>query len=50
VLGVLLLAWAAMGSRSAGTPLDPQQWRARPAVLAGLGVVWAGWAVRRALR
>ncbi len=47
-LGVLLLAWTVTGARSAGTPLDPARWRPRPALLAVAGLVWAGWAVRRA--
>lgn len=49
-LGLLLVAWAVTGRRSAGTALDPREWRARPAVAAPLGLLWAGWAVRRARR
>ena len=49
-LGVLLLAWSLTGRRSAGTVLDPRRWRARPAVAVLLGLLWAGWAVRRATR
>lgn len=49
VLGVLLLAWAAGGRRTTGTPVDPRRWRLRPAVVAGL-LLWAGWAVARARR
>lgn len=49
-LGVLLLAWSMTGPRSAGTSLDPRQWRPRPAVVAVLGLLWAVWAVRRATR
>lgn len=47
VLGLLLVAWAAGGRRTTGTPLDPSRWRLRPAVVAGL-LLWAGWALRRA--
>ena len=49
-LGVLLVAWATTGVRSAQTPLDPRCWRVRPAVLVGGGALWAGWALRRARR
>ena len=49
-IGLLLLAWSLTGARSAGTVLDPRQWRARPAVVVALGVLWAGWALRRAAR
>ena len=49
VLGALLLAWAAGGRRTTGTPVDPRRWRLRPAVVAGL-LLWAGWAVHRASR
>ena len=45
-LGALLVTWALTGARCAGTPLDPQRWRGRPALLAVL--LWAAWAVRRA--
>lgn len=47
-LGLLLLAWATTGARSAGTLLDPQRWRGRPVLPAVL--LWALWAVRRASR
>jgi hypothetical protein len=47
-LGVLLLAWAVTGRRSAGTPLDPRRWESRPALLAAAGACWAVWALRRA--
>ena len=50
VLGLLLVAWAAGGRRTTGTPLDPRRWRLRPAAAAGLGAVWLLWAVRRARR
>jgi hypothetical protein len=48
-LGVLLVAWAVTGCRSADTPLDPRQWRVGPGLLvAGLAwAVWAVWAARR---
>ncbi|MCW2680555.1 MAG: hypothetical protein JWM62_1956, partial [Frankiales bacterium] len=36
--------------RSAGTVLDPRQWRARPAVVVAAGLLWATWALRRAAR
>jgi hypothetical protein len=49
VLGLLLLAWAAGGARTAGTPLDPRRWRLSPAVVAALAL-WLAWALRRALR
>jgi hypothetical protein len=47
-LGVLLLAWAVTGRRSAGSPLDPRRWGSRPALLAVAGGCWALWALRRA--
>ena len=47
VLGVLLVAWAVGGRRTAGTPLDPRRWRMHPGVVVGLGL-WAAWTVRRA--
>ena len=46
-LGLLLLAWAAGGRRTAGTPLDPRRWRMHPGVVVGLAL-WAVWALRRA--
>lgn len=49
-LGVLLLAWAVTGARSAGTALDPGRWRPRPAVVVAAGGVWMVWALRRARR
>lgn len=49
-LGVLLVAWSIGGGRTAGTRLDPQRWRPRPAVAAGLAAAWAVWALRRASR
>lgn len=49
-LGMLLLAWAVTGRRSAGTPLDPRRWGSRPVLLAAAGACWAVWALRRARR
>lgn len=49
-LGVLLLAWAVTGRRSADTPLDPRRWGGRPVLLAAAGTCWAVWALRRLRR
>ena len=44
-LGLLLVAWAAGGRRTTGTPVDPRRWRLSPAVVALLAgwLCWAAW-------
>ncbi|TAL12155.1 MAG: DUF2752 domain-containing protein, partial [Frankiales bacterium] len=48
-LGLLLVAWAAGGRRTTGTPVDPRSWRLSPPVVALLAG-WLGWAAWRARR
>ena len=45
-LGLLLVAWAAGGRRTTGTPIDPGRWRLTPPVVALL-VGWLAWAAWR---
>lgn len=48
-LGLLLVAWAAGGRRTTGSPVDPSRWRlTRPvvALLAGR-LAWAAWRATR---
>lgn len=47
--GLLLVAWAAGGRRTTGSPVDPRRWRLTPPVLVLLAG-WLGWAAWRGTR